>query len=420
MKKIIFIIVLLPVFLNAQDSTYARYIIDSLASPALHGRGYTFDGDQMAADFLAAELKKNRIKAFDNDYFQEFYINSNVFSTNMLVAFGRTVLIPGQDFIIKANMNSIEGNFKVFVINKESLNNKQKLIKMLDKNLTNIFVLIDTIGANGALDEYYMNLVNYNIYEAKGVITVSEKLTYVPSPVNGEIARIIIKRDALPKKTKKINVNITAEFKINYQTKNVIGYIPGQVDSFVLITAHYDHLGTLGPNAFFPGAHDNASGCAMTMDLAKYFGNIRSIPHYNLVFIFFSGEEIGLLGSKYFVDNPLFPLEKIRFVLNLDLVGSGDDGIRIVNSTIFTDEYKLLLDINQEHQLLKQIKKRGQAQNSDHYYFYAAGVPSYFVYSLGAYKEYHNIYDSRENVPLPVYNEMFKLFRIFIQKLHKI
>lgn len=418
MKKIVFILLLFPVVTFSQDSIYARYIIDSLASPNLHGRGYSFDADKIAANFLAKELKKNRIKAFDDNYFQEFEITTNVFEENMDVLFDRQILIPGEDFIVDAGMSSIKGSFKVKVLNKDVAKNPRKLTKFFSKDLSNYFILIDTVGAKDVLEPYYVNLLYYNKYDVKGFITVSDNLTFVPSQKQNKKPHIILKRSSLPEKIKTINVDIDAKFKQNYTTQNVIGYLPGQVDSFVLVTAHYDHLGTLGRDVCFPGAHDNASGCALTMDLAHYFGDIRSIPHYTLVFIFFSGEEIGLVGSKYFTDNPLVPLDKIRFVLNLDLVGSGEKGIRIVNSTVFTKEYELLLEINSNNKLLTHIKKRGPAMNSDHYYFYEHDVPSFFVYSLGSYKEYHNIYDTRENVPLPVYNEMFKLFRFFIQKLN--
>lgn len=420
MKKIFFLLFLLPTLLFAQDLTYARYIIDTLASPTFHGRGYSFSADSLAADFLEKELKKNRIKPIGTDYYQTFKINSNVFQGNMFVAFDKKELVAGQDYIVDSKMNSVSGSFKIFIIDKKIAFNEKKLKKIFDGDLSETFILIDTVGAKGYLNDYYTKLVNYGYYDVAGIITVSDNLTYVPSQINGGIPHIILKRDALPSKIKRIKVDIDAVLKTDYVTRNVIGYIRGQVDSFLLITAHYDHLGTMGTNVFFPGAHDNASGCAMVMSLAKYFGDIRCIPHYNLVFVFFSGEEIGLVGSKYFTENPPFELSKIRFVLNLDMMGSGDEGVRIVNSTIFTDEYKLMLDINQEYELLPQIKKRGAAKNSDHYYFYEKGVPSFFVYSLGYYKEYHNIYDTRENIPLPGFNNMYMLFREFIQKLHTI
>jgi Zn-dependent M28 family amino/carboxypeptidase len=119
--------------------------------------------------------------------------------------------------------------------------------------------------------------------------------------------------------------------------------IKGEVDTFIVLTAHLDHLGTMGKNVFFPGAHDNASGCAMVLNLAKYYSMRKCKPHYGLVFMFFSGEELGLLGSRFYTEHPLFPLSKIKFLINLDLMGSGDEGVQIVNSTIYKKQYNIIL-----------------------------------------------------------------------------
>ncbi len=419
MKKILAFLFLLPSLLQSQDIVYARYILDSLASPAFHGRGYTFSADSFAADFLASELKKARIIPYGDTYFQEFTLNTNVFPDAMNVNINGYELKPGADYIINAKSNSIDGDFKIYTIDYQLVTSEKKFIKFKQKDFSNTFIFIDTNGFN--LPDFkaeYENITHNNSLKARGIITVSDKLTYIPARSQNNYVHIIIKKDAVPKKISKISVKIDAVYKQNYKTRNVIGYIKGEVDSFIVITAHLDHLGTMGKNTFFPGAHDNASGCAMVMNLAKYYGNLRCIPHYNLVFIFFSGEELGLLGSKYFTENPLFPLDKIKFLLNVDMMGSGDEGIRVVNSTIFTKEYQMMLDINKKENLLPQIKKRGAAANSDHYFFYANGVPCFFAYSLGKYKEYHNIYDSRENIPLAGYEPMFKLFEKFIEKLN--
>ncbi len=418
MKKIIFIFLLFPLILFSQDIDYAKYVIDSLCSPAFKGRGYTFNGDSLAANFIANQLKDNRLKPVKGSYFQEFPIMSNVFADDMEVILNKKKLLPGKDYIINTKSNSIDGKFKVCILNAEIIKNNKKYEKFKRKNFENKFILIDTTNLNKPeFNSEYKKIVDKNSLQARGIITYSKKLTYIPSIIQKDFVHIIIKKNIINYKIRKIKVKIDAKQIKNYKTRNVIGKIDGKVDSFVVITAHYDHIGTMGKETFFPGAHDNASGCAMTLNLAKYFANIRCIPHYTLVFIFFSGEEIGLFGSKYFTENPLIPLDKIRFLINLDLMGSGEDGVQIVNSTVFIDEYKLMLEQNKKYELLPILKKRGPAANSDHYFFYKKGVPSFFIYSLGAYKEYHNIRDNRENIPLSGYENMFKLFKHFILNL---
>ena len=129
----------------------------------------------------------------------------------------------------------------------------------------------------------------------------------------------------------------------------------------------------------------------------------------------FSGEEVGLLGSQHYVRNPLFKLDKIKMLINLDMVGTGSDGIKIVNGSIYKKEFNKIRKINAKNKYLKAVNSRGESCNSDHCPFYKMGVPSFFIYTLGdEYKEYHNINDKAENLPLTKYPELFKLMRDYI------
>src|SRR5262249_11975318 len=136
-------------------------------------------------------------------------------------------------------------------------------------------------------------------------------------------------------------------------------------------------------------------------------------PKYSIAIFLFSAEEIGLLGSKYYTENPLFPLENIKFLLNLDLSGTGDDGITVVNGEIHRDKFDLLTDLNIKSAYLKDIKIRGEACNSDHCHFHKKGVKSFFFYTMGGISQYHNIYDKEETLPLTEYEDLFSLIRDF-------
>jgi Zn-dependent M28 family amino/carboxypeptidase len=202
---------------------------------------------------------------------------------------------------------------------------------------------------------------------------------------------------------------------VNFQTQNIIAYIPGKIDSFIVFSAHYDHLGILG-QVYFPGANDNASGVAMVLSLAKHFANRKTPPKYNLAFILFSGEELGLLGSLYFVTHPTFDLNKIKLLVNLDMVGSGDQGITVVNAFNQKKAFQLLKQINSQLHLLPSVKPRKNAPDSDHYPFTLKKIPAIFIYTRGRYKQYHSIYDRPDSLYYDYFPKLEKLLYTFTEK----
>ncbi|MDP4204980.1 MAG: M28 family peptidase, partial [Bacteroidota bacterium] len=166
----------------------------------------------------------------------------------------------------------------------------------------------------------------------------------------------------------------------------------------IVVTAHYDHLGKMGKEVYFPGANDNASGVAMLLNLAKHYSEVK--PKYSMVFIALSAEELGILGAKAYTDAPLTDLRKIKFLINFDLAGTGDEGIKIVNGSVFKEKFDLLSKINQANSLLPKVNIRGAACNSDHCAFYKKGVPCFYIYTQGGIQAYHDIYDKSETLPL--------------------
>ncbi|MDB9883227.1 M28 family metallopeptidase, partial [Bacteroidia bacterium] len=165
--------------------------------------------------------------------------------------------------------------------------------------------------------------------------------------------------------------------------------------------------------ATFYGANDNASGIAMLLDMASYF--VKHPQNYSIAFIAFGAEEAGLVGSYNYVKKPLVPLKKTKFVFNMDLMGSGEEGATIVNGSVFKEEFDELVSINTANNYLPKIKSRGKAANSDHYFFTEEGVHSFFIYLMGDYKHYHNPADNPKNLILgEYYDKSFLLIRDFI------
>jgi Zn-dependent M28 family amino/carboxypeptidase len=134
-----------------------------------------------------------------------------------------------------------------------------------------------------------------------------------------------------------------------------------------------------------------------------------------MAFMAFSGEEAGLIGSDFYVKHPLFPLSQIFFLINLDMVGTGSEGITVVNGKTLIHQFGRLVKINSDNEYIMKVAPRGESCNSDHCPFYKMGIPAVFIYSLGKeHKEYHNIYDSADRIPFTEYDDIFRLLRDYV------
>ena len=201
-----------------------------------------------------------------------------------------------------------------------------------------------------------------------------------------------------------------------YRSQNVCGYIPGETDTMIVFTAHYEHLGMNGDTVFY-GAHDNASGTAAVMDIVRMTNLQRG--HYTYVFLFFGGEESGLVGSRWFAEHPLIPLSKVKLLVNIDLFCGGDDGLMVVNANSReTSAYvDLLQRINDLQSLTPKIGRRDNAANSDHYWF-TSECPAIFIYTLGGpFGGYHSPTDTCEGCGLGNYHRHMNLLRAFLEQL---
>ena len=379
MKKI-FLSILLVSFLNtnAQDSQYARSIVDTLTSTAFWGRGYTKDGMKKAAQYLSDQFTAQRLLPLKgSSFFQSFSYPVNTFPGKMEVSINGITLQPGVDFIVSEESSGFKGH-----------------LKLEKKDST-----------------HYINIAE------KVIVEVKEKLTWSVSNVATDYTSILVDKKAVMDDPSTIDLTIENKFISSFKASNVVGYIKGseQPDSFVVFTAHYDHLGGMGSVTYLPGANDNASGISLLLGLAKHYA--ENPPRYSVVFICFAGEEAGLLGSKYFTEHPLLSLQKIRFLTNVDLVGTGNEGITVVNATEFTKEFSWLKQINQDENLLVKINARAKAANSDHYWFTEKGVPAFFIYTLGGIKAYHDVFDKAATLPLNEYEDLLKLIIGFNKKL---
>jgi len=419
---------------------YARKVVDTLASPYMAGRGYVDDGNKKAAVYLVNEFKNLGILAFDNNYKQKFEYSVNTYPHAIRISidtikishgadFGAIVISGdrenryrrrqenGIDYIVMPSTPSIKGEYPVVRVDRSILSDSVKLKAFASRDYSKTFILMDDSGVTDKKEkavweelETPPNQGGVNKFKAKGIIVLCNKLTEETSQSVGDYAVLNALRTSYFRYANSIEIEVKNKFISNFKTENVIGYLKGtqQPDTFIVFSAHYDHLGRMG-NIYFPGANDNASGVAMLLSLAKYYAQHKDSLKYSVAFMAFTGEEIGVLGSKYYTEHPLFPLSKIRFLINMDIMGTGDEGITVVNGAIYDAPFQDLLKINEKFHLLKQIKPRGATANSDHYFFYLKHVPSFFIYTMGGIKAYHDIYDRRETLPLTNFNDVFQL-----------
>lgn len=393
-----------------------RRITKTLCSPEFHGRGYVNGGDSIAAQFIASEFKNIGLKPIKRKYLQYFSFGVNTFPGKMDVKMGERQLTPGIHFLVDPSSKGSIDIWKPKLISASTALNKELLIteiKTILSGSTYNSVAFDFAG----LPADTMKLLAGITDQVADILPVIEitKSKFTWSVGRNQLKHPMIQvQDSIFQDNKEWNINIEAKFIENHRSQNVIAYLPSKERKAktIVFTAHYDHLGQMGTNTYFPGGNDNASGTAMLLSMAMYF---KAHPSdCNIVFIAFAGEEAGLVGSEYYVNHPTIKLEKISFLVNLDIMGSGEEGITVVNATNYEKEFLELQKINEENQLLAQVKKRGPTQNSDHYWFTTKGVPSFFIYTQGPNKNYHDVFDTYENLSFKEYADITSLLVKFV------
>ncbi len=412
MKQLITLLLVSVLFYShAQDIDYVRTVVDTLAAPGMHGRGYVSNGDQIASDYIASAFEKAGLKTFNVGYFQQFYLPMNTFPDSIHVAYGDRILKPGREYTVLSDSPGTDGTYELVALMDDSTKNIFEELKDKGSDLKNKIILTD-VGMQEMQKLTDLNAAGYIFLVDKVGWHVSQAFEVKP------YFKLELLKEIYDPEFTKISLRYRNHFIKKYKTRNVIGYIEGKkhTDKYLVLSAHYDHLGRMGPETYFPGANDNASGTAMLLDLARYYSRPENQPSISIVFMAFAAEEAGLVGSSYYVTHPLIPLDKIEFMINLDMVGSGSEGIKVVNGAVYEKAFKKLVKINDQNGYLVKVGKRGKAANSDHYPFYYKGIPSFFIYTLGPEcKEYHNIYDMPENVPFTEYNDLFALLTRFIK-----
>ena len=195
--------------------------------------------------------------------------------------------------------------------------------------------------------------------------------------------------------------------KKEFPSSNVIGWLEGSdpqlKDEFIVIGAHYDHIGiSPKPNhlndSIMNGADDNASGTAAVMAVAKAFAASGKKPARSVLFMLFTAEERGLIGSDYYTKNPLFPLEKTVAMINMDMVGrNGNDTVYVIGQQYNPDLAALVNEVIPETGLKKEEMIMDLYRSSDYYPFYKKGISAIGLTS-GLHSDYHGVGDNPDKI----------------------
>lgn len=420
----VFVLLACTVSVTAQDSNYVRKSIATLSSPDFWGRGGCHDGETIAAEYIKSQLLASGASPLTDDGFQHYEFAAYKMEGKVSCSTNLQSLSSFWDYRIAPYSHTTHVKDAPIVrVDVSVLLDEDKRYKFMDKHfgkLGNSFVYIDAVEwaqskkvTKEQVRELLHNLTSNNPFRSKGILVGVDELpiwglNYTDFERN--YAYIYVIRSNFGKKVKTISIDFDNTFYTK-KTQNVCFQIEGtqHPDSLIVFTAHYDHLGSMGDSVIFPGAHDNAAGTSAVLDFARHYGQNR--PAYTTVFLLFSGEESGLRGSRFFVDNTLIDLSKVKLVLNLDMFCGGEEGFTVVNyddaGTRFF--YDNLVKINEEQHLVSKVNPRKNAANSDHYFF-SQKCPAIFIYTMGGrYGGYHHFTDTCDRCGLECYHNIFSL-----------
>ncbi|MCS7210090.1 MAG: M20/M25/M40 family metallo-hydrolase [Chloroherpetonaceae bacterium] len=431
--------------------------VQVLASDALEGRAAGTKGADSAAAYIEHQFVTCGLRAFPSGYRQEFWVPLalKLGKQNMLT-YGTATQKPvkarlEKDFLPLGYSKSgavsvkevvfvgyglstekyddyrgvdVKGKAVVMMRQNPDGNNPhsefyeasslyRKLIVARDKGAAAVLIFS---GAADFEDDAPIELTKDRLASDAGIVAVSITRTLAAALLNTDtenLARIQrhINETRQPKsfrikKTLAISVELIRE---KAKTANVVGYLPATDslvrDEYIVVGAHYDHLGyggpgsgSLSPNekAIHYGADDNASGTAALLELARYYSMQQNRPKRNLVFIAFGAEEMGLLGSAYFVQNPLFPLEQINLMLNMDMIGRMKDSTLAIGGVGTAAELSELVEAENRDGFKLKLTKDGYGP-SDHSSFYSKGISVLFFFT-GTHANYHKPSDTWEKL----------------------
>ena len=447
------------------DSTaieYARTITESdlknylsiLASDVLEGRETGSRGQKMAAAFIREHFKDNKLKPLvirkgDSLYFQEFPLY-RIFDKEIYLKSEHATLSQGKELLYYGNASleqaeemelqfvgdgdevdyqGLEVKEKIVAFFAQSFEDIRKKRKIAVDHETKAVVVINT-DSGSEIQNFLDQQSGGSHAIAKEPHQHGENMLFFTSTesfaqlLGTDSKKIIETYNKKPsgKKNRYRKLNETIEVNIEkvsepFVSENVLGFIEGDKNKqeLVVITAHYDHIGTDGEQ-IYNGADDDGSGTAAVMEMAQAFALAKQNGHgpdRSILFMAVAGEENGLLGSEYYSDHPQWPLKQTVANLNIDMIGrvdplhetSTDEYVYIIGSDrLSMDLHSINEQVNNLYTGLELNYKYNDENDpnrfyyrSDHYNFAKHNIPIVFYFN-GTHADYHEPTDTIEKI----------------------
>lgn len=423
MKKWIAIILLLPLLAPAQSKRKlrkeaAREVtlimsnltkhVQYLADDALEGRRTGTKGELMAMDYIIAQYKQMGIEpAGNNGYIQEFEINEGkkINENTELKIEGKTLGLLTDYFPLAYSASgSILGN-QAPALNEAGQPWFRDLADMLEENRNNPHFDIEEAIKKEIVNAAAKKATALFLYNSSTIIdnvqfNKNDRSTPVAIPV------VYLTRQAQKKYFPDYTASLKLELKVSFteavrKARNIVGFINNNAASTVVLGAHYDHLGYgEDKNALdtghvvHNGADDNASGTAALIELARKLSG-KAPKGNNYLIIHFSGEELGLFGSKYWLEHPTKQVTP-NYMINMDMVGRYDTARKLTVGGYGTSPVWGQIIPSVARGLVYKIDSAGSGP-SDHASFYRKDIPVLFLFT-GSHSDYHKASDDWDKI----------------------
>lgn len=386
-----------------------------LASDKLEGRRAGTQGETLAADFISSKFKEIGLfpKGGTNSYFQPFTVDD-----------GKQIL---QETIFSVNKKNLIQGTEFFPISNSAQSDLRKTQispSLSERDQPWMIDIADDLSDNKDNPHFDMNgllaskitrakekgasaiiLFNSGIIEDKLYFDPKDRSESFPIPV------VYITKEGIKNHLSENGSTYDIDFKIATgpkvrNTKNVVGYIDNKAELTVVIGAHFDHLGygedgnsmiRTGEAMIHNGADDNASGTAALIELAFLLKKSKA-KQYNYLFIAFSAEELGLNGSKYFVENPTISLNTVNYMINMDMVGRMNDSSKTITVGGYgtSPNWKTMIEGIKKKTFNIRFDSSGSGP-SDHTSFYRKDIPVLFFFT-GLHTDYHKPSDDADKI----------------------
>lgn len=420
MKNVLLIIVVYCQVASAQKLKKSdKIIIENLkseigflASDLLEGRRAGTPGEKLAYEYLAEQFKTINLipKGDDNSYLQAFEINEGkeILPSTYLIINGTSLSLNEEYFPF---IFSAQGSVKTYA--SPALLEKGSpwfwdVKDILEKNMNNPHFDLENAIQNKSIEFAKKGATAVIIYNSDKKddelkFEGKEKVEIVSVPV------VFITKNAIQKYLNDATGNIELDLNVaigdnKKEGHNIIAYLDNGAANTIIIGAHYDHLGYgedhnslwTGAPAIHNGADDNASGTASVIELAKMLKKSK-LKNNNYLFIFFSGEELGLYGSKYFTEHSTINLRAVNYMINSDMIGRLNDTTHSLTIGGYGTSPSWGKAVDEKSKFFKITFDSSGIGPSDHTSFYLKNIPVLFFFT-GTNKDYHKPTDDVEKI----------------------